>query len=283
MGNQQWSWVQGRQMNGFMSTPGWFLKSTGGRSSCPWTKTSIVTPARRKGPAVFPSATKEVEVRDFEGAFKLDDPVEVILAKHAGHRAVFWAYVFPFILMLLTLVTASLWLPEWAAGLLSLLVLIPYYLIIRGFGGVLQENLRHFHSPHLKNHGRFHPQQRDFTGPSGNRGRPGPLRGLQKISYVYEDPLIDTVEDLLPGANCAGCGSPGCRSFAEKLVGSEDLSDLFCPVGGNEVMQLVSEALGKKVAEKDPTVAVIRCQGSCEVRPKDNRIPGAPFLCDLCP
>jgi sigma-E factor negative regulatory protein RseC len=83
---------------------------------------------------VSDSATKEVEVRDFEGAFKLDDPVEVILAKHAGHRAVFWAYVFPFILMLLTLVTASLWLPEWAAGLLSLLVLIPYYLIIRGFG-----------------------------------------------------------------------------------------------------------------------------------------------------
>ena len=97
---------------------------------------------------------------------------------------------------------------------------------------------------------------------------------VSKKFYVYEDPLIDTVEDLLPGANCAGCGSPGCRSFAEKLVGSEDLSDLFCPVGGNEVMQLVSEALGKKVAEKDPTVAVIRCQGSCEVRPRTTEYQG---------
>jgi RnfABCDGE-type electron transport complex B subunit len=91
---------------------------------------------------------------------------------------------------------------------------------------------------------------------------------------VYEDPLIATVEDLLPGANCAGCGSPGCRSFAEKLVGPEDISALFCPVGGNEVMHLVAEALGKEVAEKDPTVAVIRCQGSCEVRPKTSEYQG---------
>jgi Na+-translocating ferredoxin:NAD+ oxidoreductase RNF subunit RnfB len=92
--------------------------------------------------------------------------------------------------------------------------------------------------------------------------------------YVYEDPLIATVEDLLPGANCAGCGSPGCRSFAEKLVGTEDISDLFCPVGGNDVMHLVAETLGKEVAEKDPTVAVIRCQGSCEVRPKTTEYQG---------
>ena len=91
---------------------------------------------------------------------------------------------------------------------------------------------------------------------------------------VYEDPLIAEVEELLPAANCAGCGSPGCRSFAEKLVSSEDISDLFCPVGGNEVMKQVAEALGKEVSEKDPTVAVIRCQGSCEVRPKTTEFQG---------
>lgn len=97
---------------------------------------------------------------------------------------------------------------------------------------------------------------------------------VSKKFYVYENPLIAEVEELLPGANCAGCGSPGCRSFAEKLVNSEDISSLFCPVGGNEVMKLVSGALGKEVAEKDPTVAVIRCQGSCEVRPKTSEYQG---------
>ncbi len=92
--------------------------------------------------------------------------------------------------------------------------------------------------------------------------------------YVYENPLISEVEELLPGANCAGCGLPGCRSFAEKLVEADDLADLFCPVGGNDVMKLVSEALGKEVVEKDPTVAVVRCQGSCEVRPKTSEYQG---------
>ena len=34
---------------------------------------------------------------------------------------------------------------------------------------------------------------------------------------VYEDPRIDEVEDVLPSANCGGCGFPGCRNFAEAL------------------------------------------------------------------
>ncbi len=58
---------------------------------------------------------------------KLHDPVEVVLRKELGLKAVFWAYVFPFILVLLTLLSSSLFLEEWQAGLLSLLVLIPYY------------------------------------------------------------------------------------------------------------------------------------------------------------
>ena len=36
--------------------------------------------------------------------------------------------------------------------------------------------------------------------------------------YVYEDPRIDEVEDLLPKANCGACGTAGCRQFAEMLV-----------------------------------------------------------------
>lgn len=97
---------------------------------------------------------------------------------------------------------------------------------------------------------------------------------VSKKFYIYENPKISEVEELLPAANCAGCGFPGCRAFAEQLVNTDDISDLFCPVGGNEVMKLVSETLGKEVAEKDPTVAVVRCQGSCEVRPKTTLYQG---------
>lgn len=103
---------------------------------------------------------------------------------------------------------------------------------------------------------------------------------VSKKFYVYEDPLIAEVEDILPAANCAGCGSPGCKAFAEKLVATEDISELFCPVGGNDVMKMVSEVLGKEVAEKDPTVAVLRCQGACEVRPKTTEYQG-PRTCAI--
>ena len=48
---------------------------------------------------------------------------------------------------------------------------------------------------------------------------------------VYEDPRIDAVESMLPGANCGGCGYPGCRGLADALVGSDDLSSLYCTAG----------------------------------------------------
>ena len=35
---------------------------------------------------------------------------------------------------------------------------------------------------------------------------------------VVEDPLIDEVAEVLPGANCGGCGKAGCRAMAEAFV-----------------------------------------------------------------
>ena len=74
---------------------------------------------------------------------------------------------------------------------------------------------------------------------------------VSKKFYVYEDPLIAEVDEILPAANCGGCGSPGCKAFAEKLVTSDDISELFCPVGGNDVMKEVASLLGKEVKEQD--------------------------------
>ncbi|MCC8062131.1 MAG: ferredoxin, partial [Rikenellaceae bacterium] len=56
---------------------------------------------------------------------------------------------------------------------------------------------------------------------------------------VYEDPRIDETEARLPGANCGGCGFPGCRGMAEALVKNEDISSLYCPVGGASPMNAV--------------------------------------------
>lgn len=92
---------------------------------------------------------------------------------------------------------------------------------------------------------------------------------------VDEDPRIDKVEEALPGANCGGCGFPGCRGMAEACVKAEDLNSLFCPVGGADTMKDVASILGKEVKEKAPKVAVVRCNGTCENRPRKNTYDGA--------
>ena len=92
---------------------------------------------------------------------------------------------------------------------------------------------------------------------------------------VNEDPRIDEVEEALPSANCGGCGYAGCRAFAEACVKIGDLSDLNCPVGGNDTMNEVASILGLEPVKKDPRVAFIRCNGTCDHRPKTSSFDGA--------
>ena len=91
---------------------------------------------------------------------------------------------------------------------------------------------------------------------------------------VEEDPRIDDVEALLPGANCGGCGCAGCRDFAAKLVAMDDLGDALCPVGGSETMNRIAARLGKTAAPSSPKVAVVKCNGSCENRPTTTNYEG---------
>ena len=97
---------------------------------------------------------------------------------------------------------------------------------------------------------------------------------VAKKFKVEEDPRIDEVEKVMPGANCGGCGFAGCRAFAQACVNAPNLDNNFCPVGGNEVMKKVAAVLGMEVKEKAPMVAVVRCNGTCENRPKTNVYDG---------
>ena len=92
---------------------------------------------------------------------------------------------------------------------------------------------------------------------------------------VEEDPRIDEVQEALPGANCGGCGFAGCRALAEACVKADSLDGLLCPVGGQETMKKVGSILGKEAAEVAPKVAVVRCNGTCEARPRTSEYNGA--------
>ena len=61
--------------------------------------------------------------------------------------------------------------------------------------------------------------------------------------HVEEDPRIETVEDKLPGTNCGACGQPGCRAFAETLVGGDSLPGK-CTVSSPEAVQEIAAFLG---------------------------------------
>jgi Na+-translocating ferredoxin:NAD+ oxidoreductase subunit B len=97
---------------------------------------------------------------------------------------------------------------------------------------------------------------------------------------VFEDPRIDMIQEILPAANCGGCGFAGCRNFAEALVNAETLEGLNCPVGGAVIMGNAAAILGKEAAIVDPLVAVLLCNGTPEHRPRTSKYDG-PFDCRI--
>ena len=88
---------------------------------------------------------------------------------------------------------------------------------------------------------------------------------------VKVDERIGRVAEVLPPANCGGCGFPGCSAFAEACVKAADggsLEGRSCPVGGQEVMDKVAGILGLEAGHAVAKIAVVRCNGTCEARPR---------------
>ena len=111
------------------------------------------------------------------------------------------------------------------------------------------------------------------------------LYGASKKFAVYEDPRIAQVSEILPQANCGGCGFPGCNGFASACVQAGSLEGKHCPVGGQPVMERVATILGLKAEKTEPMVAVVRCKGTCDNRPRLNVYDGAQscaVLSSLC-
>lgn len=82
--------------------------------------------------------------------------------------------------------------------------------------------------------------------------------------FVYEDPKIDDVEELLPHSNCGACGTAGCRAFAEKLVTGE-LQPGACTVNGTEMNQVIATFLGVELGTHEKRVARLACAGGSNV------------------
>ncbi|NQV29750.1 MAG: RnfABCDGE type electron transport complex subunit B [Candidatus Marinimicrobia bacterium] len=81
-----------------------------------------------------------------------------------------------------------------------------------------------------------------------------------KKLYVEEDPRIALVMDNLPGANCGGCGLPGCGSFAENIVHGE-IGINGCPVCNDDSREAIATILGLEAGKGEKIIARVMCQG----------------------
>ena len=127
------------------------------------------------------------------------------------------------------------------------------------------------------------------------------------LAYVYrrlpaaDSDLVEQVNELLPQTQCAQCGFPGCRPYAEAVVDGSAAINL-CPPGGDETVRRLARLLGQDVLPLAESVveavAVIdeaacigcyHCRNACPV----DAIVGAPqFMhtviaaectgCELC-
>lgn len=85
-----------------------------------------------------------------------------------------------------------------------------------------------------------------------------------RLFHVAVDPRIARVERLLPHTNCGACGYPGCRAFADALVGGEAFP-AQCSVSTPEAHQRIAVCLGVDVGEREKMVARLACAGGNNV------------------
>ena len=101
------------------------------------------------------------------------------------------------------------------------------------------------------------------------------LYAVSRKFKVEEDPRVGQITELLPGANCGGCGFPGCAAFAAACVKADSMDGLKCTVCKSEVMQQIADITGHTVEVGVEKIAVVRCNGSCQNRPRPRTYDGA--------
>jgi H+/Na+-translocating ferredoxin:NAD+ oxidoreductase subunit B len=80
-----------------------------------------------------------------------------------------------------------------------------------------------------------------------------------RVFYVEIDPLVEKLSEVLPGANCGGCGFAGCAGFAAALAAKKvDIND--CSAADSDAKQTLAKLLGVELTESAKEVAVVHCK-----------------------
>ncbi|MDD2685770.1 MAG: RnfABCDGE type electron transport complex subunit B [Gallionella sp.] len=90
------------------------------------------------------------------------------------------------------------------------------------------------------------------------------LAVASKRLYVFEDPRIGQVEEMLPHSNCGACGTAGCRNFAEQVVDGQ-LEPARCTVNPPDQNKFIASLLGISLGNVEKRVARLACAGGNHV------------------
>lgn len=77
--------------------------------------------------------------------------------------------------------------------------------------------------------------------------------------HVKGNPKVEEVLEVLAGAQCGGCGYPGCEGYAEAVVNDPEVPPNLCFPGKEHVAKLVAQITGKTVEAMENIVAAVRC------------------------
>ena len=91
---------------------------------------------------------------------------------------------------------------------------------------------------------------------------------------VKEDPRIGMVTAALPGANCGGCGFPGCDGYARALVAGTAPNGA---AGGDACAAAIAKILGVEATATEKRVALVKC---CGTRSEAIRVGDYNGICD---
>lgn len=89
----------------------------------------------------------------------------------------------------------------------------------------------------------------------------GALLGIaSKVFAVKTDERVPQILEVLPGANCGGCGFAGCSAYANAICTLGAKTNM-CPVGGDAVAHKISEIMGVEMEEDVKMLARVQCRG----------------------
>lgn len=86
------------------------------------------------------------------------------------------------------------------------------------------------------------------------------LAVASKVFAVEVDERQELIADVLPGANCGGCGYAGCSAYAAAVVAGVAETNK-CAAGGNETAAKIASIMGLEASETERCVALVRCSG----------------------